>query len=414
MRASIHLPLAAVLLAALPLLCAAADEPVPADKAVLVIRLPAGATLTIGDHVAKQTGAERTFITPPLAAGKAYAYDLKATWEENGKEKTVTREVIVPLGKRTVIDLNGEPATTADKAAPAKKRTFLFTYAGTVTGLKPGDKARVWLPVPPTNDDQEVTLESQKLQVVPQQDKDPQYGNKVLYFEAAADKDGNIPFSRTYRVTRREVRGADKDKADDALVPRFLEPDKLVPIEGKPLTLLQDKELPKDPMAAAKVIYDVVNGHMKYDKSGTGRGNGDAVWAYDNKRGDCTDFHSLFILLARANKIPAKFEIGFSIPQKLSEGEVAGYHCWAKFRVEGQGWVPVDISEANKDPRMQDYYFGNLTADRVGFCTGRDITLVPKQDGEPLNFFIYPYVEVDGEPYPAEKVKRKFSFKDVE
>ena len=63
---------------------------------------------------------------------------------------------------------------------------------------------------------------------------------------------------------------------------------------------------------------------------------------------------------------------------------------------------------------MQDYYFGNLTADRVGFSTGRDITLVPKQDGEPLNFFIYPYVEVDGEPYPAEKVKRKFSFKDVE
>src|SRR6516225_767528 len=96
MRPSIHLPLAAVLLAALPPLGAAADEPVPADKAILVVRLPAGATLTIGDHVAKQTGAERIFITPPLAAGKAYAYDLKATWEENAKKKTVTREVIVP------------------------------------------------------------------------------------------------------------------------------------------------------------------------------------------------------------------------------------------------------------------------------------------------------------------------------
>ena len=303
--------------------------------------------------------------------------------------------------------------TAAEEGAP-KQRTFLFTYAGTVTGLKPGEKARVWLPVPPTNDDQDVKLESQDLPADPKEGKDAQYGNKVLYFEAAADKDGNIPFSRTYRVTRREVRGADKDKADDDIMQRFLEPDKLVPIEGTPLTLLEGKTLPKDPTAAAKVMYDVVDGYMKYDKSGTGWGQGDAVWAYDNKRGDCTDFHSLFILLARANKIPAKFEIGFSIPEKSSEGDVAGYHCWAKFRVEGQGWVPVDISEANKDPRMQDYYFGNLTADRVSFSTGRDITLVPKQDGEPLNFFIYPYVEVDGTEYPAGKVKRKFSFKDVE
>jgi uncharacterized protein (TIGR03000 family) len=430
MRPSIRLPLAAVLLAALPLLCAAADEPVPADKAILVIRLPAGATLTIGDHVAKQTGAERVFITPPLAAGKTYAYDLKATWQENGKEKTVTREVIVPLGKRTVIDLNTEPATKGDKPSTdkpadkpegkpatdkptaAKQRTFLFTYSGKVTDLKPGDKARVWLPVPPTNDDQEIKLEAQQLPVVPQQDKDPQYGNKVLYFAAAADDKGEIPFSRTYRVTRREVKGADKDKADDALVPRFLEPDKLVPIEGKPLALLQGKALPKDPTEAAKVMYDVVDGHMKYDKSGDGWGRGDAVWACDNKRGNCTDFHSLFISLARANKIPAKFEIGFGIPEKHGEGEVTGYHCWAKFRAEGQGWVPVDISEANKHPEMKEYYFGNLTADRVAFSTGRDITLVPKQDGDPLNFFVYPYVEVDKKPY--DKVTKKFTYKDVE
>ena len=76
---------------------------------------------------------------------------------------------------------------------------------------------------------------------------------------------------------------------------------------------------------------------------------------------------------------------------------------------EGKGWVPVDISEANKNPKMKDYYFGNLTEDRVTFTTGRDIDLVPKQDGAPLNFFIYPYVEVDGKPYPADKVERKFA-----
>jgi hypothetical protein len=54
-----------------------------------------------------------------------------------------------------------------------------------------------------------------------------------------------------------------------------------------------------------------------------------------------------------------------------------------------------------------------LTADRLSFATGRDVDLAPKQDGPPLNFFIYPYVEVDRKPYPADKVKRKFSYQDV-
>jgi hypothetical protein len=72
----------------------------------------------------------------------------------------------------------------------------------------------------------------------------------------------------------------------------------------------------------------------------------------------------------------------------------------------------VDISEANKNPKRKDYYFGNLTEDRVTFTTGRDLELSPKQDGEPLNFFIYPYVEVGGKPYPQEKIVRKFTYTD--
>jgi hypothetical protein len=61
---------------------------------------------------------------------------------------------------------------------------------------------------------------------------------------------------------------------------------------------------------------------------------------------------------------------------------------------------------------MKAYYFGNLTENRVTFTTGRDIQLVPKQDGEPLNFFVYPYVEVDGKAWPREKVQNRFAFRD--
>jgi transglutaminase-like putative cysteine protease len=166
-------------------------------------------------------------------------------------------------------------------------------------------------------------------------------------------------------------------------------------------------------MGVARALYEVVNTHMRYGKEGVGWGEGDAVWACDSRYGNCSDFHSLFISLARAKQLPAKFEIGFPLPTERGHGEVAGYHCWAKFRPTGKGWVPVDISEANKNPQMRDYYFGNLTENRVTFSTGRDLDLVPRQAGPTLNFFIYPHVEVDGAVYPAGKVQRKFTYRDV-
>jgi transglutaminase-like putative cysteine protease len=192
----------------------------------------------------------------------------------------------------------------------------------------------------------------------------------------------------------------------------FLKPNARVPIDGKPLDLIKDRTLPTDQTEMARLIYDIVNGHMRYSKTGTGWGRGDSVWACESGYGNCTDFHSLFISLARSKKIPAKFEVGFPVPEKRGAGEVAGYHCWAMFHPEGNGWIPVDISEANKNPKMKDYYFGNLTADRVAFTTGRDLELSPKQDGEPLNFFIFPYVEVGGKAYPQDKIVVKFSYQD--
>src|SRR5260370_352374 len=50
----------------------------------------------------------------------------------------------------------------------------------------------------------------------------------------------------------------------------------------------------QDPLAKARAIYDYVIATMRYDKSGSGWGNGDAIWACTAKRGNCTDFHSLF------------------------------------------------------------------------------------------------------------------------
>jgi transglutaminase-like putative cysteine protease len=300
------------------------------------------------------------------------------------------------------------------KSSSLRSRSFDFTYEATVADLPAGKIARVWLPVPPSNEDQEAKILTEEIPLGGHIAREPVYNNHILYIEVKG-KGAAMPIALTYRVTRREVKTDPNKQPDDMEKPaRFLQPDARVPINGKPLELIKDKQVPTDQVAAAKFFYNVVNGHMRYSKEGTGWGRGDSVWACQSGYGNCSDFHSLFISLARSSSIPAKFEIGFPLPEKHGKGEIPGYHCWAKFRPSGKDWIPVDISEANKNPKLKDYYFGNLTENRVAFSIGRDIDLVPKQDGEPLNFFVYPYVEVDGKPYPGEKIHKKFSFKDVE
>jgi transglutaminase-like putative cysteine protease len=307
------------------------------------------------------------------------------------------------------------PEVKLPRPKRSRARTFNFTYEATVTGLKAGQLARVWVPVPPVATDvQLVSIQGVELPPGARTTSEPQYGNRMNYVEAKANGAGKIPLKMRYRVTRREVQGATGTRIKDvAPLARFLRPDALVPIDGKPLDLIKGKELPADAEGKARVFYDVVNAHLRYSKEGKGWGRGDSVWACDSKCGNCSDFHSLFISLARSQKVPAKFEMGFGLPKERGAGAIGGYHCWAFFKPAGKGWVPVDISEANKDPKMHDYYFGNLTEDRVAFSTGRDIDLVPKQAGKPLNFFIYPHVEVDGKEHPQEKVVCKFSFRDV-
>lgn len=298
--------------------------------------------------------------------------------------------------------------------AEPKSRTFRFTYQATVTGLEPGQTARIWLPIPPSDAEQQVTVEKEELPGKGEIGVEKKYGNRILHVTGKADKDGRIPVSVTYRVKRFEVAADAKDMVPRSEMELFLKPDAKVPIGGKPLNLVANLDLPDDQVKLGRVFYDIVNDHMRYSKEGTGWGQGDAVWACDSKFGNCSDFHSLFISLARSHKIPAKFEIGFPLPEKRGDGDIGGYHCWAKFKPQGKGWVPVDISEANKNPKQKEYYFGRLTPDRVAFSVGRDLTLEPKQDGPPLNFFVYPYVEVGGKPYPMEKIEKKFGYKDLD
>ena len=300
--------------------------------------------------------------------------------------------------------------------APAQtnvpERHIIFHYAFQIRNTHPSAPLRVWIPLAHSDDFQKVRMISKKGDLSLKQTHENEYGNQMLYAEALkADRD-EYRFEVVYDVVRRQS-SAGKTALRTTELKRFLAPDKLVPTTGLPaeLAVKQVSVVRGGDYDKGRAIYEYVLANMRYDKSGTGWGHGDTLYACNAKHGNCTDFHSLFISMVRSQNIPARFEIGFPVPADKHDGDIAGYHCWADFYARDHGWVPVDISEAWKHPEQREFFFGHWDDNRVQFSVGRDISLSPKQDGDPLNYFVYPYVELDGKEYP--NVSTHFSFEEV-
>jgi transglutaminase-like putative cysteine protease len=301
--------------------------------------------------------------------------------------------------------------------AAQDSRHFTFHYSFIVKNLPAGQEIRIWIPEAHSDAYQEVKVVSAHGDLPLKKTSESKYGNQIYYAETRSAQP-ELHFDIEYDVTRHE-RVALGSAAHVVAVslssaekPQDLQPDALVPITGLPADLAAKvTEGKTQALDKARAIYDYVFTTMRYDKTGTGWGHGDVLYACDAKKGNCTDFHSLFIAMARSQGIPARFEIGFPLPPDKHSAEIAGYHCWSDFYIDGKGWIPVDISEAWKHQEKRDYFFGSHDVNRVQFSMGRDLRLNPPQDGKPLNYFVYPYVEVDGREYP--NVSLAFSFADV-
>jgi len=295
-----------------------------------------------------------------------------------------------------------------------ESRHFIFEYAFRVRVSDPGKPLDVWFPLAHSDQFQQVQVLSKSGDLPLKETRESEYKNAMLYAHTDKADKPEYHFSVKYDVVRHEhlMNASASAPASTASLRRFLEADKLVPITGLPAEIATKQVKPEmSEMQKARALYDYTLANMRYDKSGTGWGHGDTLWACDAKRGNCTDFHSLFISMARSQQIPGRFEIGFPLPADKSQSEIPGYHCWAEFYTHDRGWVPVDISEAWKHQEKRDYFFGAHDVNRVQFSVGRDVQLSPRQHGERLNYFVYPYVELDGKEYS--NVANAFSFADV-
>jgi transglutaminase-like putative cysteine protease len=294
-------------------------------------------------------------------------------------------------------------------AAPPlpRSRSFHMEYSATIKEIPAGSqRIDLWIPVPQNDPYQKI--ENLRIETAAGYKVANAEGNEMLH--VGIDRP-QLPYQvklsfdavREEHIQSRLFGGPALGHDEDAKVlARHLQPDRLVPLDDRIRAWAREvvtKANAHTDLEMARAIYDHVITTVKYDKTGKGWGRGDIYYACEERRGNCTDFHAIFIGYARALGIPARFAIGFPLPADRGEGQIAGYHCWAEFYAKGIGWVPVDASEAGKNPAKREYFFGTHDENRIEISKGRDLLLAPKQRGEALNYFVYPYAEVDGKAF---------------
>ncbi|MCG2461048.1 transglutaminase-like domain-containing protein [Flavobacteriaceae bacterium F89] len=344
-------------------------------------------------------GPRRHFACVDLADISGDVYDVDFFLEGDPGNMTVT--------ETTLHKLNGKPFYTwkqrGDKTwytVPVQNASsnllgviegvdqFEFHYEVTLPEMK--ESARMWIPVPQSDRFQTVKLVSLHAPVEHKIIQERKYGNEVLYMELTPEQSGE-KVELVYDVERHE-----KNPYEDTSSPtKYLEPSLLMPV-GDRFQVLADSIIAlkhsEGAIMEARALYDYIIDNMRYIKAGI-YGTGDAVYACDALTGNCTEFHSLFISLARSAGIPSRFAVGAAIPSDRDEGGIDGYHCWAEFYAEGKWW-PVDISEANKYTALATYYFGRNPANRIEFTQGRDLKIEPGPVSGPINFLAYPVMEI--------------------
>ncbi len=279
---------------------------------------------------------------------------------------------------------------------------FEFQYQVELPDIK-GD-AKVWIPIATSDAYQTVEISSMDVPVDYRLLKDAAFNNTILYLEPTASHSKQL-LTITYQVKRMEKGPMEETGPVDK---RYLEENLLMPVGGRFTEIAKEAMVGREEtsLMKARALYDYIIDNMRYMKYGT-FGTGDANYACDLKTGNCTEFHSFFISLARSSGIPARFAVGASIPSERNEGGIDGYHCWAEFYAEGKWW-PIDISEANKYTALATYYFGHHPANRIELSRGRDLNVQPAPASGPINFLAYPLVEINGKEVVA---KTTFSFK---
>jgi transglutaminase-like putative cysteine protease len=273
---------------------------------------------------------------------------------------------------------------------------------------------RLWVPYPVSDSHQKIEdLDVQGNFSISQILREKNSGALYLFVEWRGAFEKRV-ITLTFRATAKE-RSAGKLKDRDEPIPeevkRYLDGNRWVHTDKEVGALA--KEITKETsgvLGTARAVYNwvVENTYRDPDVKGCGLGMADQMLV--KRGGKCADISSVFVALARASGVPAREVFGLRLGTEAEQDMTKGHHCWAEFYLPGQGWVPVDPADVRKIMLVKNldlekagpyrnYYFGKVEENRIILTRGgRGITLEPPQASGPINYFMYPFGEVDGKP----------------
>lgn len=242
--------------------------------------------------------------------------------------------------------------------------------------------------------------------------RDASTGNRALYAEWTR------PSAERYILFSFEASAVERVRKDfvtvetelPAEVLQYLRGTKFIPVDGDVKKIAEKIVKGKATvLERARAVYDWVVDNTFRDPTIRGCGIGDVeVMLAGKAGGKCADISSVFVALARASGVPAREVFGLRLGKQGQSDITNGHHCWAEFYQPGFGWVPVDPADVRKvmleknlglkeSEPYRDYFFGAVDEYRIALGKGgRELYLSPRIKDGPLNYFMYPYAEVDG------------------
>lgn len=294
----------------------------------------------------------------------------------------------------------------------ASERRGVVTMSFDINSTGDADAVELWVPYPVSNEHQKVEdIHISGSHAYSGVYSDPETGAMMLYVrwdKGSADKKLEFRFTATGReISFKDLK--DPGEPIPAEIRKFTESTRLVPTDGKIGKLAAKIVKGKSgTLQRARAVYDWVVTNVRRDPTVKGCGLGIVERTLTSRGGKCADISTVFVALARASGVPARDVFGLRLGKKDKQDITDGYNCWAEFYLPGTGWVPVNPADVRKIMLKKDltlkkakkyveYYFSSADKYRIALVPdGRDMVLSPPQKDGRLNYFMYPYAEVNG------------------
>lgn len=305
------------------------------------------------------------------------------------------------------VALAGAPALAAERAG-------LVTFTIDVAAHPGAQNVKLWFPYPTSDSTQSISnLRFDGNYSTFTLSREPNSGALYLYTEWKGPAEHHR-LTVSFHARARENRVANlAERAGDLPVEvrKYLESEFWVPIDDPRVkaAAAEATKGKKGTLAKARGVYDWVVENTRRDPDVPGCGLGKVEVTIAQRTGKCADISSVFVAVARAAGIPAREVFGLRLGQPGQTDITDGHHCWVEFYLPGTGWVPADPSDVRKAMLAQNLdlvaakpiresFFGAVDHFRIQLQKGGRGLTFPEGNVEKVNYFMYPYAEVDGKP----------------